>query len=85
MQRKKNGWIKTLELEKMKKVKVEIHVAKEEHKKFASCYGKPLDQAKIKYEIVVDKKTKNRKYPYYTVNDRNLCLRRTINAAKGRT
>lgn len=70
---------------KKSKVKVEIHVAKPEHIRSVSYVEAPFKQAGIKYSVVVDKRTRNIKYPYITVNNRHLCLKRSLNAARGRT
>jgi hypothetical protein len=65
------------------KKKVEIHIANEEHRSLVSFIEHPLKQNGINYTIIVDIPMKNRRYPYVTVNDRIMCMRKTINAARG--
>ena len=65
--------------------KVEIHVAKQEHIMDGKVPGfsHGLDSFGITYTIVVDKKIKNRRYPYITVNDKGYCIKRVIRMKQG--
>ncbi len=67
----------------MVKHKVEVHVPKIE----AIKYGEEVAKSLIKYDIIatvkLDSKLKNRRYPYFTVDDRLICLRRLIKLCRG--
>jgi len=59
---------------------VTIHLWKEEHKDDITYLTKTLTQVGIKYNIKTDIPTKNRQYPYLTIEDEVSCLARVLHA-----
>ena len=67
---------------KTQKRHVYIHIYKDEHKDMCSFIEKPLKESGIVYEFKLDKKVQNRPYPYITVDDTLLCVKKIVTAMK---
>lgn len=60
------------------KKKVAIHVKQKEHIPMVAFLEHALRDNKIEYTVEIDGIAKNRRYPYITVNDKVICIKRVI-------
>ena len=61
---------------------VYVHIWNIQHKANCNFLTNPLDKEGIKWDWKLDKPPLNRGYPYLTVGEAIICIRRTIEAFK---